>query len=232
MTSFLARAAAVGVLSLVGGCATYPYSTAFSSCDSAAGACYRGCEDYEGTSQYESCHADCEYSADSCFDRAYEPYRYNSYGYGYPPTWRGRYGYWYPDSGYSFSFGYYDYGGGYYDRRRHHRYRHRRDDGQSGSGSTPPPPPASSPPPRSDAPPAGSGRDYPRRAVPRTGEVGEQPPRVNRTPPASPPPSPPPAATQSQPPSPQASPPPSQGGTGRSQPRRETSRDRPDRDVD
>lgn len=111
-------------LTAVSGCVTYPYETSFSACDNAAGLCYRACEDYRDTPDYGRCHADCEFSADRCFASAYEPYRYS---YGYSSPWYGNYGSWYPNSGYAFSFGYYNYD--YYgrDRYRRHRYHPPRD---------------------------------------------------------------------------------------------------------
>lgn len=234
MATYPFRLVALAGMALIGGCVAYPYQTAFQTCDSAAGACYRGCEDYAGTPEYGQCHADCEYSADRCFDSAYEPYRYS---YGYPSTWRGRYGYWYPDSGYAFSFGYYS---GYRDRyhhRRHHDYRDRRrdyrDDRRDRRRRTPGQPDSSSggqaaspPPPVRNTPPVGSGREGPRRVLPRS--TPPQPPRVN----PAPAPSSPPATTQSSPSSSKASRPPKRGQPKRTQPRRETPRGEPDRDLD
>ncbi len=109
------------------GCVTYPYQSAFDSCDEQAGACYRYCEDVAGNaSAYSACHADCDATANQCFASAYDSYAYSSsyssttyYGSSWP--WYGRYGAWGPSSGYYFDFTYW---GGYrdYDRRHKRRY--------------------------------------------------------------------------------------------------------------
>lgn len=137
----LTSLAAAGGFALLGGCMTYPYYDSFTACDNAAGQCYRGCEDYEGTSGYGACHDDCDYSANQCFNSAYEPYRYSSYSYGYSSPWSGRYGYWYPQSGYSFSYDYYGRSPYYsrYDRRypySGHRDDHDDDDRYGRDGGT------------------------------------------------------------------------------------------------
>lgn len=237
MAAFPHQLVTLAGIVLLGGCVAYPYQTAFQTCDNAAGACYRGCEDYAGAADYDRCHADCEYSADRCFDNAYQPY---SGAYGYPSTWRGRYGYWYPDRGYAFSFGYYS---GHRDRyyRRHHNYRDRHRDewrdrgsrsvdqsGSSSGGRT-----AEPSPPVRNTPPAGSGREGPRRALPRSGGASPRtkPPQPSRANP-KPPPSNAPAATQSSPSSSQAAPPPRRSKPKRTQPRRAKPRGEPDRDLD
>jgi len=165
---------------LAAGCVSYPYETAFSTCDAEAGACYRYCEDFEGTEDYALCHRDCEADANQCFATAYGPYgpgtgystAYPAYG---PTTWYGRYGSWYPNTGYVFSFSYFDHGYGYYPGRRYgrrHGYRdpyyrdrhrnrragdqpRRRDGRRRGDG----PPPAAAPRPQ----PQPKGRPAPPR---------------------------------------------------------------------
>lgn len=100
-------------------CVTYPYGTAFSSCESEANACYRLCEDIPDESGYVACQAHCDADIDRCFDTAYSPYGSGYYsGYGYSSPWYGQYGAWYPNTGYYFSFNHYDRYG--YRQRRHH----------------------------------------------------------------------------------------------------------------
>lgn len=116
-------------------CVTYPYQSAFSSCESEANACYRFCEEIPDEGGYIACQSHCDRDIDRCFDQAYSPYSsgygYGSYGYSSP--WYGRYGSWYPDQGYFLSFNYYDRYG-----YRKKRYSPRNDwDGQGGSGSRP-----------------------------------------------------------------------------------------------
>lgn len=139
MKSRLELLLAAGALFALTGCVTYPYASSFTACDNAAGSCYRACEDYEGSDDYARCHADCDYSANQCFAGAYEPYRY-SYAYNYNYPWSGSYGSWYPDTGYVFSFGYYQdyrYGG----RRRYDDRYDRYDRNHPRGGSNPPPRP-------------------------------------------------------------------------------------------
>lgn len=114
----LAGAAAGGLF--LASCETYPYQSAFSSCESEANACYRLCEDIPDERGYVACQAHCDRDIDRCFDTAYSSYytSYNYYGgYGYSSPWYGRYGSWYPDTGYYLSFNYYDRYG--YRKKRH-----------------------------------------------------------------------------------------------------------------
>jgi hypothetical protein len=94
---------AVVACALVSACVTYPYETGFAACDRAAGQCYRGCDVSYGGPNFDRCLSDCDFSANRCFDAAYDPYR-STYGYGYGSAWQGSYGYWYPQSGYVFSY--------------------------------------------------------------------------------------------------------------------------------
>jgi hypothetical protein len=111
---------------LLTGCITYPYQTAFDSCDAEAGACYRYCEDV-AASDYElgACHNECDNDANQCFASAYDSYSYDGSAYGgaySQPSWPwyGRYGAWGPGSGFYFDFSYY--GGSHgYDRPRRGR---------------------------------------------------------------------------------------------------------------
>ncbi len=107
---------------LLGGCVSEPYSQAFSACDDRAGACYRNCEVYAGGRNFSSCHRDCEYRANRCFDAAYGPYRSTSVTYGYGAGWSGRYGAWHPAGGYTVFVTIVD-GRSYYGRRRDPYYR-------------------------------------------------------------------------------------------------------------
>lgn len=134
--------AAVGGLFLAS-CVTYPYQTAFTSCEQEANSCYRVCEDIPDESGYVACQSHCDRSIDRCFDQAYTPYRsgygygYTSYGYSSP--WYGRYGSWYPDTGYYLSFNYYDRYG--YRKKRHHpprQYEYKNDRNHPPRTSAPP----------------------------------------------------------------------------------------------
>ncbi len=155
----------LSVLLVAAGCVSYPYETAFSACDAEAGACYRYCEEFEGSPDYGTCHADCDAGANQCFAGAYNAYEYSgaSYGARYsglrpPPPWYGNYGAWYPNSGYVFSFSYFDnYGYGYNRPYRGRNRAYRRDRrayrprGQGGGQGANPPaqrPPQGAPPPR------------------------------------------------------------------------------------
>ena len=101
-------------------CVTYPYDTAFNSCEREANSCYRLCEDIPDEGGYVACQQHCDRDIDRCFDQAYSPYS-NSYYYGssYPSPWYGRYGSWYPNTGYYFTFNSYD-RYGYRRNKRHH----------------------------------------------------------------------------------------------------------------
>ncbi|MEL7488817.1 MAG: hypothetical protein AAGJ87_16590, partial [Pseudomonadota bacterium] len=93
-------------LAFLAGCETYPYASAFSSCDAGAGACYRDCEDFAETAEDgAACRSACEVEVDRCFDAAYAPYRTANVAVGYIPPWYGRFGAWYPNRGYIVSFG-------------------------------------------------------------------------------------------------------------------------------
>jgi len=162
--------AAIGGLFLAS-CVTYPYQSAFTSCEQEANSCYRVCEDIPDESGYIACQSHCDRSIDRCFDQAYTPYRsgygygYTSYGYSSP--WYGRYGSWYPDSGYYLSFNFYDRYG--YRQKRHHPrrdYEYKNDRNH---------PPRTSTPPRvydNERPTAPPGRPYtgPRRRPDNPGE--------------------------------------------------------------
>ncbi len=183
----------LAALFVVTGCVSYPYETAFTSCDDEAGACYRYCEEFEGSPDYGTCHADCDAAANQCFAGAYNAYEYSgaSYGGRYnglrpPPPWHGRYGAWYPNSGYVFSFSYFDnYGYGYNrpyrGRNRAYRNDRRRYRNQGQGTSNPPPPrqpqaapaprqPRAAPPPPRPSPP-GSGRRSPRKKDSPRGDI-------------------------------------------------------------
>lgn len=140
--------AAVGGLFLAS-CVTYPYQSAFSSCESEASACYRLCEDIPDEGGYVACQSHCDRDIDRCFDQAYSPYAsgygygYGSgYGSGYSSPWYGQYGSWYPGSGYYFSYNNYDRYG--YRKKRHHPY----DGGWNGGGNNYPP--QGTPPPNTN----------------------------------------------------------------------------------
>jgi hypothetical protein len=128
-------------------CVTYPYESAFSSCERQANDCYRICEDIPDERGYVNCQNYCDRDIDRCFDSAYSSYQSSyygygsSYGYGYSPSpWYGRYGTWYPSYGYALSFSTYDRYG--YRKRRHNPPRYdgspQRDRyyGQPGRGQT------------------------------------------------------------------------------------------------
>jgi hypothetical protein len=197
-----------GVTSAAGGalflasCVTYPYESAFQRCDNAAAQCYRGCEQYEGDSSGSRCRSDCEYSADRCFDSAYEPYRsgyaYGGYGYGggYSSPWYGQWGYWQPGAGYYYS---YPRGAPYYyhkpARPRPDYYGRRPGTDRPGYKATPPsgqprvaPPPQSAPPtqpsqPTYSAPPQQQQPPPTYSAPPPTYSPPPQQPRDKRPPP-------------------------------------------------
>ncbi|MFZ5619086.1 MAG: hypothetical protein ACOZAA_17370, partial [Pseudomonadota bacterium] len=59
---------AVGGTLLLSSCVTYPYESAFSSCESEANACYRLCEDIPDERGYIACQAHCDRDIDRCFD--------------------------------------------------------------------------------------------------------------------------------------------------------------------
>ncbi|WP_395076187.1 hypothetical protein [Hyphococcus sp.] len=122
----IVKLAAAPAFILLAGCVTYPYQTAFDSCDAEAGACYRYCEDIvDSDYQLGACHNECDNDANQCFASAYDSYSYGGSAYGgsyYQPSWpwRGRYGAWGPTNGYYFDFSYY--GGSHgYDRPRRGR---------------------------------------------------------------------------------------------------------------
>jgi hypothetical protein len=246
-------AGAVGGGLLLSSCVTYPYETAFSSCESEANSCYRVCEDIPDEAGYVNCQSHCDRSIDRCFDQAYSPYSSSygyGYGYGYGSPWYGRYGSWYPDSGYFLSFNYYDRYG--YRKKRHHPRRDW-DNPPPGGGYTPPgsgnnpgsarpreidrprstnryrqrtSPPISGPnAPNSGgtAPPSYSQPRAPRTATPPSGSQPTYTPAPNYTPPP---------ATN---PAPNSSPPPDRpsGGQGpRRAPNQSPSGESPDRDID
>lgn len=143
--------AAVGGLFLAS-CVTYPYQSAFSSCESEASACYRICEDIPDEGGYVACQSHCDHDIDRCFDQAYSPYAsgygygsgYGS-GYGYSSPWYGQYGSWYPGSGYYLSFNSYDRYG--YRKKRHHPHPDGGGGGWTGGGNNHPP--SGNPPPNS-----------------------------------------------------------------------------------
>lgn len=247
MARYLNNVLPAVALAFLGGCVSYPYSTSFSTCDNAAGVCYRGCEDYAGTPEYEECHADCDYSADRCFDSAYEPYRYSSYGsYGYSSPWYGQYGSYYPGSGYGYSFGYTDYYG-YGGHRRHHDHGHDhghdRGHGDTGSdhrGSEPPRGGSFADPnagrefrDRLDEDTGGRTRMTPRQASPQSGggssgAASPQPPRASQPRPSSEPV----GDSGASEPSPRAAPASRRQGSGHPGPRRATPRGKPDRQIE
>ena len=174
-------------LLVVTGCVSYPYETAFSSCDDEAGACYQYCEEFEGSPDYGTCHADCDATANQCFAGAYNAYEYSGAAYGGrytglrpAPPWYGRFGAWYPNSGYVFSFSYLDNYGygynrpyrgrnrGYRDDRR--RYRDTRRQGtnppvapRAPRAAPPPRQPRAAPPPAARRAPPASTRRGPRK---------------------------------------------------------------------
>ncbi|MCB2112946.1 MAG: hypothetical protein KDD85_05285 [Parvularculaceae bacterium] len=101
-------------------CVTYPYDTAFNSCEREANSCYRLCEDIPDEGGYVACQRHCDRDIDRCFDQAYTPYSGNYYyGSSYPSPWYGRYGSWYPNTGYYFTYNHYDRYGYRKNKRRH-----------------------------------------------------------------------------------------------------------------
>lgn len=174
---------------LLTSCAIYPYETAFSGCDAEAGACYRYCEQFEGSPDYGKCHADCEYEANQCFAAAYDDYRYASVPYGgaypayRPSPWYGQYGYWRPGAGYIFSFDYYRGGYGYrapYSRDQRRNDRRRRRGGNTNSGGQPAQPAPATPPPSGRTPPSSS--PPPQAQPPAPPPSSRQPQKRPRTP--------------------------------------------------
>lgn len=150
------------------------YQQAFAVCDADVGACYRQCEDYEGTNDYGSCQASCEQEASACFDRAQRSYQSVSVGYGvgYFSPWFGNFCAWYPDRGFVSRYGrfrgsHFGYGArGYYPGRRYRRdgrYDPRYDGYRS--------PPRYRDRPRNDRP----RRDRPRRDRPRYDDDRDRP---------------------------------------------------------
>ncbi|MEO1151288.1 MAG: hypothetical protein AAFW83_09905 [Pseudomonadota bacterium] len=164
------------------------YQQAFAVCDAEVGACYRQCEEYEGTTDYGSCQASCEQEASACFDRAQRSYQSVNVGYsvGYISPWFGNFCAWYPDRGFvsryrRFRGSHFRYGArGYYPGRRYRRdgrYDPRYD------GYRTPPRYRDRPRrdrPRNDRP----RRDRPRydddRRPPRGDRPGGRPPRTDR----------------------------------------------------
>ncbi|MHA7872398.1 MAG: hypothetical protein ACX939_08620 [Hyphococcus sp.] len=196
----------LAVLSLLAvGCVSYPYETAFSGCDEAAGACYRYCEEFDGTPDYGACHAECDDEANICFAEAYDPYigrGVATAGVGYPgpafgpSPWFGRYGAWYPNAGYVFSFNYfggpYGYGPrrfrnwGYYDRvgpgRRYRgdrgwRYRGDRGRRRGGDGDRRRGGPGRGQPPAAAPPRVAPPRSAPPAAAPPPRQTNRRRPR-------------------------------------------------------
>ncbi|MEK7265786.1 MAG: hypothetical protein AAB227_06775 [Pseudomonadota bacterium] len=165
MRNFLKLGGAAAGGLFLASCVTYPYQSAFSSCDSEASACYRLCEDIPDEDGYVACQSHCDRDSDRCFDQAYSPYS-SGYGYGggygYSSPWYGQYGSWYPGGGYYMSYNYYDRYG--YRKKRHHP--HPNDGGWNGGGNNHPP--SSTPPPDSN----------PR--IPRGEREIDQPRRPNR----------------------------------------------------
>ncbi|MFC2953522.1 hypothetical protein ACFOOP_16410 [Marinicaulis aureus] len=176
---FIKIALASAALFLVAGCVTYPYQSAFDTCDAEAGACYRYCEEVSYSDRdYASCHADCEVGANRCFAESYDRYSYSGASYAPSWPWYGRYGAWGPSSGYYFDFSYWSGSGRYYDPyyQDRHRYNGRRGrdrdrdyprgrdrdgkDGKPGGGAYAPPSgsPAAQNPNRPRQPPNGKPR--------------------------------------------------------------------------
>ncbi len=161
MQKVLGLAGVIGGGLLLSSCVTYPYESAFNSCEGEANSCYRVCEDIPDEDGYVNCQNHCDRASDRCFDQAYSSYS-SSYGYGggygYGSPWYGRYGSWYPDSGYFLSFNYYD---RYGHRKKRHHPRRDWDD----NDHRPPPGGGYNPPGGGNNPP-GSGNN-PRNASPR-----------------------------------------------------------------
>lgn len=123
----------IGALLLTG--CVYPYETAFETCDSEAGACYRWCEAEPVDGAARACRLACEDEANRCFDDAYRVTEYSS-APAYRGSWYGSFGYWRPRYGYSYD-DYYDRPGRRYDRyddRRRRDYRGRPRDGGARRG--------------------------------------------------------------------------------------------------
>ena len=196
---------------LLAGCVTYPYQTAFDTCDAEAGACYRYCEEVAYTDgEYAACHADCEVGANACFANAYERYSYSAYDDPYYSSpswpWYGRYGAWGPSRGYYFDYSYRSGSGRYGYPRDRNRHRGRngdrnrdRDHDERSDGR--PPADGSQPPMRRRYAPPLSKDDAPQRTAP------VQPAPRQTAPPAQPAPqvAPQPAPSQSSPPAPRQS---------------------------
>lgn len=164
MRNFLKLGGAAAGGLFLASCVTYPYQSAFSSCESEASACYRLCEDIPDEGGYVACQSHCDHDIDRCFDQAYSPYAsgygYGGYGggYGYSSPWYGQYGSWYPGSGYYFSYGGYDRYG--YRKKRHHPHPN------GGGNNRPPqgnPPPNSNPRGEPRTPPGEREFDRPRK---------------------------------------------------------------------
>lgn len=142
MRKIIGLTGAAGGCLLLSSCVTYPYDSAFNSCEREANDCYRVCEDIPDENGYVRCQSHCDRDIDRCFDQAYSPYN-SGYGYGYGggygygSPWYGRYGSWYPDSGYFLSFNYYDRYG--YRKRKHRPGRDWNDHHPPGGGGYHPP---------------------------------------------------------------------------------------------
>ena len=172
-------------------CVTYPYDTAFNSCEREANACYRLCEDIPDEGGYVACQRHCDRDIDRCFDQAYSPYSGSYYGSSYPSPWYGRYGSWYPNTGYYFTFNSYD-RYGYRKNKRHHPrgdrdWRDRRDrdgDGRDWRDRRNDNPTTPTPPRNPDYVAPGGSSDGGARATPRRQRDGDrlidQPRRPNR----------------------------------------------------
>ncbi len=187
---------------LLAGCITYPYQTAFDSCDAGAGACYRYCEDVaDNDYEYGRCHADCENEANACFAGAYDNYTYNAgagaYGGSYyQPSWPwyGRYGAWGPSNGFYFDYSYSS------RSNRYDRPRRGRGDGQGrgrggydggyGIGSRP----------SNQRPPRRGENNNGAQGTPNRNDRVAPPPRQAPVPTAPGPSTSPPPAVQSEPP--------------------------------
>lgn len=215
MSKVLWVAGSTGAALFLSSCVTYPYDSAFNSCEREANDCYRLCEDIPDEGGYVACQAHCDRDIDRCFDSAYAPYNGYGYGgggygggYGYGSPWYGSYGSWYPNYGYSMSFNYYD----------RYGYRKRKDrprDYRPPNNNNPPPvgpPPSGGPrqidrprtpnryyrrttPPQSGPTQSGPGTAPPRRAVSPPTTPTYTPPSGGTAPTYTPPPSPPPSAS-------------------------------------
>ena len=199
---FLLAGGASGAL-LLSSCVTYPYESAFSSCESEADQCYRICEDIPDEGGYIQCQSHCDRDADRCFDQAYSPYASGygygyggSGGYGYGSPWYGRYGSWYPDYGFALSFNNYD----RYGYR--HKRRHPGDNGWNDNDHRPPPSNGNSgnSGPRTIDRPRAPNRYYQRSTPPQSAPAAPAPQREFRAPPSRPAAPPPAAPTYTPPP--------------------------------